>query len=114
MRISDWSSDVCSSDLEHMVVEPDAVIGLWNAPRRCFGQLLDQAAELVAPRPDPAAAESVAPGGSQAAARPEERRAGQECGSPGRSRWPPQPPKNKHPQPHPNPHSPTPPPPPTP
>src|SRR3546814_17177951 len=25
MRISDWSSDVCSSDLEHLAVEEDAV-----------------------------------------------------------------------------------------
>src|SRR3546814_10884635 len=64
MRISDWSSDVCSSDLMYFVQR------LENAARRCFALV----AELL-------------PG--YLAIRSEERRVGKECVSTCRSRWSP-------------------------
>src|SRR3546814_3349861 len=90
MRISDWSSDVCSSDLT-------------MAPRheylRAFRQRLEQAAAIVRAR-DPAALVVVvldAADNSVYAAnltkddcfRSEERRVGKECVSTCRSRWSP-------------------------
>src|SRR3546814_9517051 len=68
MRISDWSSDVCSSDLP----------GLWSAP---------------SDRPSPRASTttSSAPGreSGRTRYRSEERRVGKECVSTCRSRWSP-------------------------
>src|SRR3546814_3956676 len=63
MRISDWSSDVCSSDLSLSTHAP-----LWQARRRC-------------PLPQrPTAGTGT---------RSEERRVGKECVSTCRSRWSP-------------------------
>src|SRR3546814_7111937 len=69
MRISDWSSDVCSSDLRTLRVREDR-----GAPRRVRSVL-----ERVQPGHD-------AQGPHQ---RSEERRVGKECVSTCRSRWSP-------------------------
>ncbi|MEO6605604.1 MAG: hypothetical protein ABIN55_08315 [Aeromicrobium sp.] len=52
-----------------MVVERDPVIGLKDAAQRDPRKLLDQAPELIAPRSDPAAEESLALAGWQVDAR---------------------------------------------
>src|SRR3546814_19641588 len=89
MRISDWSSDVCSSDLSHGCCG-NLPIGLAHRrPRRspapCLvvpggtapGHQPHQAADPPDPEPD------------RAAPRSEERRVGKECVSTCRSRWSP-------------------------
>src|SRR3546814_10979732 len=91
MRISDWSSDVCSSDLElegFVVLDVDQydVVDLWG-----FGPAL---ARQDAPSPHEIAA-AMRSGGWQRleidrkARRSEERRVGKECVSTCRSRWSP-------------------------
>src|SRR3546814_6490587 len=85
MRISDWSSDVCSSDLAaDVAVEPAVddqlirrVIDAQEAARRA------QAAIAVIDVLGPARQ----PDGRPPAMRSAERRVGKECVSPGRSRW---------------------------
>src|SRR3546814_11444639 len=85
MRISDWSSDVCSSDL----VEPDldlivlGELGIANSTA---------AAALCARSFGGTAADWVGPGtgvGAEGVTRSEERRVGKECVSTCRSRWSP-------------------------
>src|SRR3546814_11620961 len=99
MRISDWSSDVCSSDLSHSSVErvigPDATVTLDFALNRLVGLIdrlvvypemmqrnLDQLGGVVF-------SQHVLLALTQAGMRSEERRAGQECVSTCRSRWSP-------------------------
>src|SRR3546814_20532272 len=103
MRISDWSSDVCSSDL------PDAARDIDRAaeaadlePRRILAGInaaaddgaVDYEAEIGAGSGDGADGD-VAVGGADphggrfAERRSEERRVGKECGSTCRSRWSP-------------------------
>src|SRR3546814_19326757 len=41
MRISDWSSDVCSSDLNMMGIEILGRNALWGNPRRKMQELID-------------------------------------------------------------------------
>src|SRR3546814_1784242 len=86
MRISDWSSDVCSSDLDPVEVLP-AAQAAWlprsaAAPRpEADFRRLDAApfaALAMPPMPAPTLAE-----------RSEERRVGKECVSTCRSRWSP-------------------------
>src|SRR3546814_2544735 len=93
MRISDWSSDVCSSDLQRLggscgvacevpwrkVVTPH---GPRVEHRRSTGRTA-MATRLGAPR------SAAAPDQSDMAARSEERRVGKECVSTCRSRWSP-------------------------
>src|SRR3546814_3629563 len=86
MRISDWSSDVCSSDLvtlQREVLVQLLVRGLVGADRdgavRCVLQALLQAGVAV---PDVALE-------LQTEARSEERRVGKECVSTCSSRWSP-------------------------
>src|SRR3546814_15202677 len=80
MRISDWSSDVCSSDLGGI----DEVPALVTALRRALGEFLSacevmsKAAIDVALRHNP---------GVKNPFRSDERRVGKECVSPCRSRW---------------------------
>src|SRR3546814_1433680 len=69
MRISDWSSDVCSSDLAFM---PRPVLRPCSPPRRCPGSS----------PPPPAYGWRLPP-----PPRSEERRVGKECVSTCRSRW---------------------------
>src|SRR3546814_2263040 len=93
MRISDWSSDVCSSDLAELPVRGRA--SAVQHPE--FGQHEGTTAD----RHDPAAARRQEAGGLDqlgahelggphlAAGRSEERRVGKECVSTCRSRWAP-------------------------
>src|SRR3546814_5532792 len=77
MRISDWSSDVCSSDLQRLVVRHHQG---WLLHR------LDQLGRRVGlARAGGAQQHLVAHAGSHA--RSEERRVGKECVSTCRSRW---------------------------
>src|SRR3546814_1918999 len=73
MRISDWSSDVCSSDLNH----PDHSPARPSPPRA-----------ILIERRRRATARKAHPSG-QASKRSEERRVGKECVSTCRSRWSP-------------------------
>src|SRR3546814_14510752 len=114
MRISDWSSDVCSSDLhEHGLLldadrvalagrdaDPAAAVGLDEGGRADQLQL-QQAAVLLGPRqlvdpvahafPDRQRVQVQAAGlaGVVSEDRSEERRVGKECVSTCRSRWTP-------------------------
>src|SRR3546814_5619041 len=79
MRISDWSSDVCSSDLKGVPV---------TSATKC---VLDRLAALqveLAPR-DPGCQSGVNREDSRPFRRSEERRVGKECVSTCRSRWSP-------------------------
>src|SRR3546814_13845120 len=100
MRISDWSSDVCSSDLALRVLR-DANVGalrflrpqVWLAEERVIqvvegrrleaGGVVGGEAKVVAEGQAPA----DAAGGVAAELRSEERRVGKEGGSTCRSRW---------------------------
>src|SRR3546814_13592447 len=95
MRISDWSSDVCSSDLyildslnpERILVAIEAV-GLgqdalgraaqYAKERKVFGRPIGQ---------NPGIQHPLAENFAQLDARPEERRVGKECVRTCRSRW---------------------------
>src|SRR3546814_8029284 len=89
MRISDWSSDVCSSDLVHVVH------GLWSdedelpADRatRGLNDHLHTALAVDAVHEDVAV--DVSGHQSRKGSRSEERRVGKECVSTCRSRWSP-------------------------
>src|SRR3546814_4633363 len=87
MRISDWSSDVCSSDLLGLIYGPSADFTLkasWGRSFKAptlFQRYWDRQAVLY-----PAA---LLGGADYPAGRSEERRVGKECVSPCRSRWSP-------------------------
>src|SRR3546814_16199854 len=105
MRISDWSSDVCSSDLIAAGEEPHAVTprGQMNEAiedKRGLGAYLERGREWLQERGQRVRdqAELAAHGMAslvQGAARSEERRVGKECVSTCRSRWSPYPYKKK-------------------
>src|SRR3546814_15373616 len=102
MRISDWSSDVCSSDLRRL---PAVVVPLYRD--RCLNEAIAaQASDIAKASRTQAskaklAAYTVRSGetlaaisrkhrcGSPRSLRSEERRVGKECVSTGRSRWSP-------------------------
>src|SRR3546814_17403491 len=95
MRISDWSSDVCSSDLPHV---PVWVAGDGPRTLQLAGRIGDAAIvgngatpELVRYALDQIriGAESVGRDASEIDVRSEERRVGKECVSKCRSRWSP-------------------------
>src|SRR3546814_3091852 len=79
MRISDWSSDVCSSDL---VIRPDHGPEIMAAPIRWLASR--QSSEVSGMRVSAASWVAELPGD-----RSEERRVGKECVSTCRSRWSP-------------------------
>src|SRR3546814_19897156 len=89
MRISDWSSDVCSSDLVELL-DPQvvAVVGVGQAVRepRVAGQLVLVDAVHVERR---VGHDEVELPHGVVEVRSEERRVGKECVSPCRSRWSP-------------------------
>src|SRR3546814_15313582 len=108
MRISDWSSDVCSSDLFGPVIQfgaggPDAVLasgtdrGMDLPPLNGFlaSQLIERSRawrRVLAPQISGAATEAVQQALVQVSEliselRSEERRVGKECVSTCRSRW---------------------------
>src|SRR3546814_14470517 len=79
MRISDWSSDVCSSDLEIDAAQQQVgAIGLHRAVAGAFGR--DHRREIQVLQ---------AANHGDARQRSEERRVGKECVSTCRSRWSP-------------------------
>src|SRR3546814_13101559 len=91
MRISDWSSDVCSSDLENLDIlcrEREEKL-----PRRVFARNHAGDHHPVgvhdARAPFPTARQAVAAFYRVRHARSEARRVGKECGSPCTSRWSP-------------------------
>src|SRR3546814_4722043 len=77
MRISDWSSDVCSSDLPH--TDADAERGVLRARRGRGDDRRYRRRVPIGPQPPDGAVH----------ARSEERRVGKECVSTCRSRWSP-------------------------
>src|SRR3546814_18219243 len=106
MRISDWSSDVCSSDLDARAGGIDRHAaqlcrtldhhlrdrGLWQRLEDELAdlQILDQHAAIVLPFGEPAAVPGAVDLQAQAdRIRSEERRGGKECVSTCRSRWTP-------------------------
>src|SRR3546814_17420115 len=88
MRISDWSSDVCSSDLNgerYCLAEEHAPRGARHGHRK---RSRPRRASALRPRSrDDAGVHLV--GGAAGHIRSEERRVGKECGSTCRSRWSP-------------------------
>src|SRR3546814_15255073 len=88
MRISDWSSDVCSSDLHRDEEGPraDAATGAHSPALVSQGKI----ANVIAAKPtDRRAMLAEAAGIAGLHLRPEERRVGKECVSPCRSWWSP-------------------------
>src|SRR3546814_11311267 len=109
MRISDWSSDVCSSDLspQHRRLNMHTInpSTLARLPQRI---VVAAAATFMLPvaafaagsgmpweEPHQQILESVQGPVAKIVARSEERRVGKECVSPCRSRWSPDPKKKK-------------------
>src|SRR3546814_19937536 len=95
MRISDWSSDVCSSDLWNRVVGGHGTLPWLNDPWMVgaisLGRYRYQGRQatccVVQPhRPHPPSTPSLPPDSFLATVRSEERRAGKECVSTCRSR----------------------------
>src|SRR3546814_17637155 len=101
MRISDWSSDVCSSDLQllQIGVGLDSLLdgGELRELRREFGRIdrLQRVLVLELRRQQREKAAEVARPPRLGLRRSEERRVGQECVSTCRSRWSPCPDKHK-------------------
>src|SRR3546814_12673963 len=93
MRISDWSSDVCSSDLRGLPVGDPGVGELGSAgwQRRQLGHgPARRAARRSAPElTQPPACRTTIAVTSVLAGRSEERRVGKDCVSTCRSRWSP-------------------------
>src|SRR3546814_10040780 len=79
MRISDWSSDVCSSDLDAAVGRPVVPQRPGDAPGQMIG----------VPGLHPGAHALLQVGDDLVGDRSEERRVGKECVSTCRSRWSP-------------------------
>src|SRR3546814_6547654 len=82
MRISDWSSDVCSSDLPKALQGYESAVNHWIIPtlgRKRVGTL----------KPSDVRAVTRAVFDAGRATRSEERRVGKECVSTCRSRWSP-------------------------
>src|SRR3546814_13895908 len=98
MRISDWSSDVCSSDLAQAELLKDdghAIVGYpkFDLPPRTGGPRLfpkERPTVLYNPHPSPALSSWYSMGPQILDwFRSEERRVGKECVSTCRSRWSP-------------------------
>src|SRR3546814_16195471 len=89
MRISDWSSDVCSSDLDLAAVggAPGAVGGQPRAVDQQRPQILDEAGLQLVVQLGVVGEDDLA--GRLHQRRSEERRVGTECVSTCRSRWSP-------------------------
>src|SRR3546814_19100127 len=95
MRISDWSSDVCSSDLANSArsalyrLEQLVQESVVTVPRRLIAEAIDLVV-FIQGRGTGRRIETIAE-----VARSEERRVGKECVSPCRSRWSPYPSQKK-------------------
>src|SRR3546814_9417259 len=79
MRISDWSSDVCSSDLGRRGIRMSQALKLWLTPHQIVEQTGSRLAANLA-KIDFTGCRRI---------RSEERRVGKECVSTCRSRWSP-------------------------
>src|SRR3546814_15776964 len=96
MRISDWSSDVCSSDLGEQGMNVARIGALLaglpiGVPAQTINRFCSsgvQAVALAADRIRLGEADLMLAGGTESM-RSEERRVGHGCVSPGRSRWSP-------------------------
>src|SRR3546814_15897924 len=98
MRISDWSSDVCSSDLLEHLSRHGARVEIANITSEgapVADVILDQAAErdanllVIGAYSHPRTTEILFGGVTRSLLRSEERRVGKECVSTCRSRWSP-------------------------
>src|SRR3546814_14283955 len=95
MRISDWSSDVCSSDLREVAVARGQILADRGVALAGGDPLADQAAQVAGEIGLGLGDRLVLADGAaeflEQALRPrsEERRVGKECVSTGRSRWSP-------------------------
>src|SRR3546814_13501658 len=95
MRISDWSSDVCSSDLLRVVPGRDALslpVSKHGAPRdaqRCGYLVVGLVAGRQPAHLPPTTSDVVGGVARVRLASSEERRVGKECVSTCRSRWSP-------------------------
>src|SRR3546814_2433630 len=89
MRISDWSSDVCSSDLRHCVACVDCKIDQGVLHLRWVGKRLPNAAHKNGLDFDVLTERAMQQLASPGDERSEERRVGKECVSTCRSRWSP-------------------------
>src|SRR3546814_4495662 len=90
LRISDWSSDVCSSDLGPGVRLRLAAVEVAAGGGRGAGAAAGAGEEVFdAGVEGTGALRAFADGGEDAQARSEERRVGKECVSTCRSRWSP-------------------------
>src|SRR3546814_12704504 len=102
MRISDWSSDVCSSDLDFPPLHQDPAINRGPEHQMCQAQQADIAILVIEPVHQHRSAEKGTQNGQRGPANPpspalrsEERRGGKECVSTCRYRWSPYPKKKK-------------------
>src|SRR3546814_18305135 len=95
MRISDWSSDVCSSDLDRLVILFQSEIQIGYGKQRIFGVLagpvVQDDIQVVQGFLRVAATVQAYPADVPGVflLRSEERRVGKECVSTCRSRWSP-------------------------
>src|SRR3546814_18555610 len=95
MRISDWSSDVCSSDLiftyeNETIIPAESVYAVFEAKQTADAGLVAYAQEKVASvRRLHRKSLPVPHAGGTYPARSEDRRVGKECVSTCRSRWSP-------------------------
>src|SRR3546814_18093680 len=87
MRISDWSSDVCSSDLMRIGIEPST--GIKIAPSALTGVPLGRDPPPSPPATGDVMCEDRRSPATRLSQRSEERRVGKECVSTCRSRWSP-------------------------
>src|SRR3546814_2169435 len=96
MRISDWSSDVCSSDLNGNVSASTRLVFIFelNPANGCSGDLAPEKAPISSEMPNistitPMPFQNFAKAPAWAGSRSEESRVGKECVSTCRSRWSP-------------------------
>src|SRR3546814_16948600 len=94
MRISDWSSDVCSSDLRRLGAGSPGGGGRGRVPRALRGEGGERERRrrkrrLQAPQGTDGQGGHRLTGPRRTASRSEERRVGKECVSTCRSRWSP-------------------------
>src|SRR3546814_20347030 len=87
MRISDWSSDVCSSDLSSTFPESKSVLPVLTLSSRAISSRLAPIRSASFHRTRARSAAAIRGQGHWSKARSAERRVGKECVSTCRSRW---------------------------
>src|SRR3546814_5475185 len=85
MRISDWSSDVCSSDLQQLIVGCDNIQSLTKKPQPHEQHIIINIIIIIKNRSN----RTLGSSNGDVLMRSEERRVGKECVSTCRSRWSP-------------------------